>query len=524
MAVLTLAPGRAAGPDDLSPALLLIDTKLSGRHLAALWAACGRLRFLPESLTVGIITPVHKKGDAHLPQNYRPISILNVARRVISAAVDSRIRHYLTFHACKWEFWRKVGTEHAISHLISRRKNGYCHVAILDMKAAYDVAPRARILQLVRERLVPDVSGMVASLLTPGQVHVTGAREHCLNVSSGFTQGDPPSLTLFNILMDAFLSEVDQRLGSNMRPASCYSDYMITMARTRHDLQAALNVATAWASRNGMTWNVSKSMELFPLNSPLNHPLQLADQNLQMSHKATYLGVEVTWDGISPDVVLQRIKSASNRLGCLSRSSRIANLQYSSRRFIAMTYVVFMVDYALHLCTLPTSVHSAAAQLERHICRFILNTRVASHATLLARALARLPPIGIRRKAIAFRRSYAARLAIHDYNHGSLQHKRSTTLLSNYVLREASTGGPCPPAKSQNHLRESIDALYITEWKPARHGARPIPSTSQHLPAYKSCPAGLQHVVSRYYLKNIPGEEWAALHKRTAQLPRISSK
>lgn len=135
-----------------------------------------------------------------------------------------------------------------------------------------------------------------------------------------------------------------------------------------------------------------------------------------------------------------------------------------------------MVYYVAHLCPITISVRASAAQLERQVCRFILNALIKPHATVRARAMARLLPIHIRRQAIAFNRSYAARQANHDYRRGSLQlhHRRGSTLLSSNILHEPRIGNPRPPLENMAELRRFIDTLHAKEWSRANQEARSL--------------------------------------------------
>lgn len=106
-AISSMDPGRAAGPDGISPPLLQIKPVLLGRYMVALWKACGRIQCMPANLTMGRVTQVFKKGELRLPQNYRRITVLNVARRVISSALDTLLRRELVFHECQWGFGKR---------------------------------------------------------------------------------------------------------------------------------------------------------------------------------------------------------------------------------------------------------------------------------------------------------------------------------------------------------------------------------------------------------------------------------
>lgn len=510
-AVLSMAKGRAAGPDGIPPCLLHIEPTLIAGSLTALWGGCGRTGTVPSGLLIGRVTAVHKKGDKHLAQNYRPITVLNVARRAISAALDVRIRKETTFHHCQWGFRRKMGAEHAIAHLQNARNTGNQHIIVLDMSSAYDIAPRRSIAQFAQARLPRDLYGMTMSLLSPGKIHISGKPDRHLTVTSGVPQGDPVSPSLFNFLMDDLLESIDRRFGIDCQSASCYADDVLLLARDRKRCQDLLDVCSVWADHQRMRWNVAKSAELCSPNHDVARPLKLSNRNLPVLPTVRYLGIEVAWDGVSHGAISSRIEKAAHRLAHISRSRSIAQLPYTSRRYIAIAHVLSMVDYCIHLCPLPASTRAKAAQLERRLCGFILNTRIPPHALIRARALARISPIPIRRKSLGFRRAYAAQQAILDYSPSSLHHSRGRTLLNSPILQDITTDAPKPHLHRASKLRETLICLRRTEWRRATIGCRPIPHTQLIPAALHKCPPHLSHVIARFYLNTIPKSSWLTI-------------
>ena len=103
---------------------------------------------IPESWIVGIIKPLYKrKGDPTLPENYRPITILNCMGKLFTAILNSRLNNYLKennlLNETQAGFRSLFSTAdnifviHAlIENLRVRRLKLYC--AFIDFQKAFD--------------------------------------------------------------------------------------------------------------------------------------------------------------------------------------------------------------------------------------------------------------------------------------------------------------------------------------------------------------------------------------------------
>ncbi|CAN0014604.1 unnamed protein product, partial [Heterosigma akashiwo] len=67
---------KSVGPDGVSPQVLKHCARQLARPLTQLFHKVGKSGEFPRSWKVARVTPVYKKKDASLPENYRPISLL----------------------------------------------------------------------------------------------------------------------------------------------------------------------------------------------------------------------------------------------------------------------------------------------------------------------------------------------------------------------------------------------------------------------------------------------------------------
>ncbi|KAI8516837.1 hypothetical protein Bbelb_054180 [Branchiostoma belcheri] len=100
--LLSLKVGKSCGPDDITPNLLRRVADSISVPLTNLFNMSLSLGQVPSRWKEANVTPVHKGGSRHAPNNYRPIFLLNIIPKVLENLVNKRlmehIRPMLTTH------------------------------------------------------------------------------------------------------------------------------------------------------------------------------------------------------------------------------------------------------------------------------------------------------------------------------------------------------------------------------------------------------------------------------------------
>ena len=78
----------------------------------------------PKSLKIGKISPIHKKGDVQLLDNYCPISVLPIFGKIFEKFLFSRLYSFFTsksvIYKKQFGFRKKHSTNHAINYSINK--------------------------------------------------------------------------------------------------------------------------------------------------------------------------------------------------------------------------------------------------------------------------------------------------------------------------------------------------------------------------------------------------------------------
>lgn len=228
---------------------------------------------LPSILPWGIVVLLPKASGGH-----RGIGLLEVIWKVLSSIIDMRLKTNISFHDALHGFRAKRGTGTAIfeaklfQQLASIQQVPIFEV-FLDLRKAYDTLDRERTLEILAQygagarmlRLLRQYWDQQQVVARQGGYHGDP-----FEVTRGLTQGDIPSPTIFNIVVDAIVrywlslvvddgSEVDG-LGMTVQEwlVLFYADDGLIASRNAEWLQMAINRLAELFERMGLRTNTDK--------------------------------------------------------------------------------------------------------------------------------------------------------------------------------------------------------------------------------------------------------------------------
>ena len=156
---------------------------------------------LPKEWKKAVISPIHKKDDKSLPQNYRPISLTCIACKVMEHVITSHMSRYfeveniLTPH--QHGFRKGFSTETQLISVLddwftSLDKRVRTDVLLLDFSRAFNTVPHNKLLHKLNYYGIGGKTHKWIKnfLINRSQyVQVSGERSEWVKVSSGVPQG-----------------------------------------------------------------------------------------------------------------------------------------------------------------------------------------------------------------------------------------------------------------------------------------------------------------------------------------------
>jgi len=148
--ILSSPTGKAPGLTGIRAELLRPVADSVAPLLGSMFCIYMSLSFVPSSWKRALLCPVPKKGDLSRISNYRPISLLEVTRKIFELCILNQLQESIPLSREQGGFRPGRSTidqvaclDRIIKFSTSQRKQS--HIAFLDIKAAYDSVPRGEL-------------------------------------------------------------------------------------------------------------------------------------------------------------------------------------------------------------------------------------------------------------------------------------------------------------------------------------------------------------------------------------------
>lgn len=237
---------------------------------------------IPDTWKLSTLKVIFKKGDAELPQNYRPISIIPVMAKLYSAILYRRIRDHVDGRLADEQFGFRRGRGCAdavhILRTVVEKSNEWGEelwLATLDVEKAFDRVHHSSIFGALLEGEVNmSIVAALRRMYSELKANVClwpGAESRSFNVERGVRQGDPLSPLLFNLMLDQVLREVGaiwrrrgygtnvgQKLAGERLTHIAFADDMTVVARSWLSMKRMLDMLKTALARRGLRLHPSK--------------------------------------------------------------------------------------------------------------------------------------------------------------------------------------------------------------------------------------------------------------------------
>lgn len=290
-------------------------------------------RRVPQDFKDGIIVPIFKKGSRYDCANYRGITLLSIAGKILTSIIRSRLEP-LYESTCREQqsgFRRGRGCIDQIFTLrrvLERRlRHGKPTVAcFIDFAAAFDSVHRDSMWQVLRKCGVPDLfTDIIMDLYCDASstVRIDSGQTGSFLVKSGVRQGCVMSPMMFNLALDWVMRKsILPNDGVQCSPMDticdlAYADDIAILQPDAQSCQETLSRISAHAAALGLKIKPSKTKVIYA-NLPAPPLLTIDGEDIEVTDRFQYLGSTVCAQQVSSSMdISSRISKASqtfNRL------------------------------------------------------------------------------------------------------------------------------------------------------------------------------------------------------------------
>lgn len=389
-AIQSLKNNKSAGSDGIPAELLKAagTTFISAFHqlLVKIWNA----ESMPTEWNNSIICPIHKKGDKKECTNYRGISLLNIAYKILASILCERLKPHVirVIGSYQCGFMPGRGTTDQIFTLrqILEKTQEFqvdTHHLFIDFKQAYDTPTRTELFKAMNTFGLPKKLIKLSQMTlknTWSCVRAAGATSEKFQTFRGFRQGDALSCSFFNILLEMIMVSANINTGNIIYNKSsqilAYADDIDVIGRTASIVTDNFLAIEQSANSVGLKVNSSKTKYMLSSKNEQRHSdlgpnITMGPHNIEIVKNFIYLGSEITSNNDISAEIRRRIILASKCMGSLRKLLRSKQLSYKTKVQLYHQLILPVLLYGAETWSLRTSDEQLLLVFERRILRMI---------------------------------------------------------------------------------------------------------------------------------------------------------
>ena len=345
---------------------------------------------LPEEWMTGVICPIHKKGCKMTCTNYRGISLLPTAYKVLSKILSSRLEPHSEAFLSEYQagFRRQRSTSDqlfSIRQIVQKsyERNVETHHLFIDFKATYDSIDREGLWNIMAEsrfphKLIRLLKATLARVFC--SVKVQGATSSMFECRIGLRQGDELSTKLFNIALEGVIRRAKLEVSGTIFTKSIqllgFADDIDIVGRNIRSITDAYSRLEREANKIGLRVNEEKTKFLMVAASErtrnlVGTHLAMGSKRFQVVNDFVYLGSIISNNHDTTMEIKRRILAAQRAYFAVSHLLKSRKISRYAKLTMYKTLIRPVVLYGSESWNMTLADEHAIGVFERRILRVI---------------------------------------------------------------------------------------------------------------------------------------------------------
>ena len=381
-AIISFKTGRVPGADGISIEFYKATFEIIKHQLLTVINNIIFDAHVPRKMNTGIIKLLYKEGDKKELKNYRPISLLNVDLKIITKIFSLRLKPILP-KIVHQDQYAQPGKQIFDLNCLTRdifdeMENGNqdCFLIKWDFHKAFDSISHKFLMKCLRKMNFPEkfinfLEKMYHNVVS--KVMINGRLSKVFKVLRGARQGDPLSLYIFIIVLNAFLMFLNNN--SLVVPFKSQSDkkflkpaYADDLNLTTPSLSTVLHVIRYledFKKVSGLEINFNKTFGVFFNKTGLLDIQHLPLQPRNWNQNMLVLGIPYGTDQYKKcfwKEIVENIKTD------ISKFNKVYTT-YDAKSMITKSLVLPKISYAATVFDIPRDIRKS---LESMVFRYII--------------------------------------------------------------------------------------------------------------------------------------------------------
>jgi ribonuclease HI len=327
--------------------------------------------------------PLFKKGSKIDPDNYRPIAIHSVFRKIYCNIIHNRLEKIVQLHPDQYGFQkdRRCSDHTAVLRNLIRKhfkqkSQGELFIAVFDFSKAYDSCDIQLLIKKLNEM---GVSGLlldtIQSLYTNAQsrVYLHGKYSKPFQLNRGVAQGCRLSTLLFNIYIDNLLHKLTlcnpQEDTLTEQFPLCYADDLILVSKSREVLETSIAIIQKWCSENYININTKKS-GILTVNVPDDRKtFKINNIEIPILTSTKYLGFTIPENGSWEPHIQNKINIAYGMSKRYHKFLTCDSIPYKTRIQVADSIILSHLRYGEEIFSITNTLTQKIQSCENNIIK-----------------------------------------------------------------------------------------------------------------------------------------------------------